>query len=51
MQTVDGQSVHAYSYTVQGNPVTLYVDVVQNRNLTTTIKYSQYNAPISIQAP
>jgi hypothetical protein len=58
-QTLDGQSVHVYSYTVQGNPVTLYVganslpvqDVVQNKNLTTTIKYSQYNAPISIQAP
>lgn len=58
MQTVDGQTLHAYSYTVKGTPVTLYVDanwlpvrsVVQDKKVTTTIQYSQYNQPITIEA-
>lgn len=58
MQTLDGRSVHVYSYTVRGTPVTVYVDgnqlpvqsVVQDKKTTTTIRYSQYNQPISIEA-
>jgi hypothetical protein len=58
-QALNGQSVHVYSYTTRGTPVTLYVganwlpvqSIVQDKNLTTTITYSQYNAPISIEAP
>jgi hypothetical protein len=59
-QTLDHQRVHAYSYTTRGVPVTLYVGanslpvetVVNNNDKSmTTIKYSQFNAPISIQAP
>jgi hypothetical protein len=59
MQTVGGQPVHAYSYTTHGTPVTLYVganslpvqSIVQDKKLTTTITYSKYNQPISIEAP
>lgn len=59
MHTLNGQSVHVYSYTTRGTPVTLYVDanwlpvqmIVRNKTLTTTITYSQYNAPISIETP
>jgi hypothetical protein len=57
MQTLDGQSVHVYSYTARDVPVTIYVganslpvqSVVQDKKLTTTIKYSKYNEPISIE--
>jgi hypothetical protein len=59
MQTLEGHSVHAYSYVVHGTPVTLYVgadslpvqSVVQDKNLTTIIKYSKFNEPISIEPP
>jgi hypothetical protein len=57
MQTLDGQAVHVYSYTSHGATVTLFVgsnhlpvrNVVKASNGTTTITYSQYNAPISIE--
>jgi hypothetical protein len=56
---LEGQSVRVYSYTVHGTPVTVYVganalpvqSVINDKNGTTTIRYSQYDAPISIQAP
>ncbi len=59
MQSVDGQSVHAYSYVTHGTPVTMYVgpdslpvqSVVQDKKLTTTIKYSKFNEPIAIEPP
>lgn len=59
MQTLDGQSVHVYSYTSHGVPETLYVGrnmlpvqaVVNDKKNTTTIKYSRYNTPISIEGP
>jgi hypothetical protein len=59
MQTVDGQSLHAYSFTAHGVPETLYIGrnnlpvqaVVNDKKTTTTIKYSKYNAPISIETP
>jgi hypothetical protein len=58
MQTLDGQSVHAYSFTAHGVLETLYVGrnmlpvqaVVNDKKNTTTIKYSKYNTPISIEA-
>ncbi len=58
MQTLNGQSVHVYSYTMQGTPVTLYVNaqglpvqsVVKDKKVTTTVEYSKYNAPITIEA-
>ncbi|HUA98799.1 MAG TPA: hypothetical protein VMA34_10765 [Terracidiphilus sp.] len=58
MQTIDGRSLHAYSYTANGTPVTLYLgpdslpvkSVVQDSNTTTIITYSKYNEPISIEA-
>lgn len=58
MQTVDGKSLHAYSYTTHGTPVTIYVgsdslpvqSVVQDKKGTTTINYSKYNEPITIEA-
>jgi hypothetical protein len=57
MQTLDGQSVRVYSYTAHDIPVTLYIgpnllpvqSVVQDKKMTTTIKYSKYNEPISIE--
>ena len=57
MQTLDGQSVHVYTYTTHDNPVTLYIgpdslpvqSVVNDKNGTVTIKYSKYNEPISIE--
>lgn len=57
MQTLDGQSVHAYGYTVREVPVTLYIganslpvqSVVQDKKMTTIIKYSRYNERISIE--
>lgn len=58
MQTLDGQSVHVYSFTAHGVPETLYVGrnmlpvqaVVNDKKTTTTVKYSKYNTPISIEA-
>jgi hypothetical protein len=57
MQTLEGQSVHAYSFTAHGVLETLYVGrnmlpvqaVVNDKKNTTTIKYSKYNVPISIE--
>jgi hypothetical protein len=59
MQSLDGQSVHVYSYVTHGIPVTLYVGpgslpvqrVVHDKNLTTVVKYSKFNEPISIEPP
>jgi hypothetical protein len=59
IQTLDGQSVHVYSFTAHGVPETLYVGhnmlpvqaVVEDKKVTTTIKYSKYNTPISIEVP
>jgi hypothetical protein len=59
MQTLDGHLVHAYSYTVRDTPATIYVGpgmlpiqtVVQDKKGTTTIKYSKFNEPITIEAP
>jgi hypothetical protein len=59
MQSLDGQSVHAYSYVSHGAAATLYVGsdslpvqcVVKDKNLTTIVKYSKFNEPISIEAP
>lgn len=57
-RTLNGQSVHAYTYLTRGTPVTLYVanglpfeSVVKNGDSTTTIVYSKYNARIPIAAP
>jgi hypothetical protein len=58
-QTLDGRTVHAYSYSVHGVPETLYLGddslpvqaVVKNSSVTTVVNYSQYNQPITIQAP
>src|SRR5262245_37050094 len=58
MQTLDGQSVHAYSFAAHGVLETLYVGrnmlpvqaVVNDKKKTTTVKYSKYNAAISIEA-
>jgi hypothetical protein len=58
-QTLDGQSVHVYSFTAHGVLETLYVGrnslpvqaVVEDKKNTTTIKYSKYNSPISIELP
>ncbi len=57
-QTLDGQSVHVYSFVSHGN-VTIYVGadwlpvkaVVKNKKKTTTIDYSKFNEPISIELP
>jgi hypothetical protein len=57
MTTVDGKSVHGYSYTANSIPVTVYVGadslpvqtVEQDKKVTITIDYSNFNAPISIQ--
>jgi hypothetical protein len=57
MQTLHGKRVHVYSYTTQKIPETLYVGanhlpvqaVVHNKKQTTTITYSKFNAPISIE--
>jgi hypothetical protein len=59
MQMLDGRSLHEYSYTVRGVPVNLYVgpdwlpveSIVHDKNLTTTIVYSAYNTPMTIDAP
>lgn len=55
-QMVNGVRTHAYSYTSSGVPETLYIGphdlplqaVTTSRGITTTITYSQYNAPITI---
>jgi hypothetical protein len=57
MQTLHGKRVHVYSFTSQKIPETLYVGadhfpvqvVVHNKKKTTTITYSKFNAPSSIQ--
>ncbi|HLK32622.1 MAG TPA: hypothetical protein VKT29_05995 [Terriglobales bacterium] len=57
MQTLNGQSVHVYTFTSHGIPATLYVgsdllpvqNVVKDKKNTTTIIYSNYNAPITIE--
>lgn len=57
-QTLNGQSVHVYSFVSHGN-VTLYVGahwlpvktVIKNKKKTTTIDYSKFNEPISIELP
>ena len=57
MQTLDGQSVHVYTYTARGVPVTIYVgpdflpvqSIVNDKKVTTTIRYSKYNSRISIE--
>ncbi|MHB8404084.1 MAG: hypothetical protein ACYDCJ_01495 [Gammaproteobacteria bacterium] len=56
MQKVNGAAVHAYSYTANGDPVTLYLgrnhlpvqSVVHVTGGTVTITYSQYNTAITI---
>ncbi len=56
MQTINGQTLHAYSFTTHGTPVTMYVgsdllpvvSVVKDPKVTTTITYSDYNGPIDI---
>jgi hypothetical protein len=58
-QTLNGRTVHVYSYTVRGVPETLYVGgdslpvqaVVKNSSVTTVISYSKYNEPITIEVP
>jgi hypothetical protein len=58
-QTLNGRTVHVYSYSVHGVPETLYLGddslpvqaVVKNSSVTTVVNYSQYNQPITIQAP
>ena len=58
-QTLNGRTVHVYSYSVRGVPETLYLGddslpvqaVVKNSSVTTVVSYSQYNQPITIQAP
>lgn len=58
-QTLNGRTVHVYTYTVHGVPATLYVgddslpvqDVVKDSSVTTVITYSKYNEPLTIEAP
>lgn len=58
MQTLDGQSVHVYSFKSHGSLATLYVgadslpveNVARKGNKTiATITYSEYNQPIDIE--
>lgn len=57
MRTLNGQSVHVYSFKSHGSLATLYVgpdslsleNVVKSGKHTTTITYSEYNQPISIE--
>lgn len=57
MQTLNGESVHVYSFKSHGSPATLYVgpdslpveNVVKSGKHTTTITYSEYNQPITIE--
>lgn len=56
MQSINGRTLHAYSFTTHGTPVTMYVgsdmlpvvSVVKDPKVTTTITYSEFNAPIDI---
>ena len=58
-QMLNGRTVHVYSYAVHGVPETIYLGddslpvqaVVKNSSATTVVNYSQYNQPITIQAP
>lgn len=58
-QTLNGHTVHVYTYTVHGVPTTLYVgddslpvqDIVKESSVTTVIIYSKYNEPNTIEAP
>jgi hypothetical protein len=58
-QTLDGRTVHVYSYSVHGVPETLYLGddslpvqaVVKSSSVTTVVNYSKYNEPITIEAP
>lgn len=57
MQTLNGQSVHVYSFTSHGTPATLYIspedlpveNVVKSKKMTTTITPSEYNQRISVE--
>lgn len=60
MQSVDGVSVHAYKVTPNsGQPATVYVDGsgrparidVTEKNGTSVVRFSNYNATLDIQAP
>jgi hypothetical protein len=59
MQTLNGKSVHVYSYTSQKIPETLYVGadhlpvqvVTHDKKHPATITYSKFNAPIAIEQP
>lgn len=56
MQSINGETLHAYSFTTHGTPVTMYVgsdmlpvvSVVKDPKVTTTITYSDFNTPIDI---
>jgi hypothetical protein len=58
-QTLDGRTVHVYSYAVHGVPETIYLGddslpvqaVVKNSSVTTVVTYSKYNETITIEAP
>lgn len=58
-QTLNGQAVHVYSFTVRGVPETLYIGsdslpvqaLVKNGGMTTVISYSKFNEPITIETP
>lgn len=58
-QTLNGRTVHVYSYTVRGVPETIYLGddslpvqaVVKNSSATTVVNYSKFNEPITIEAP
>jgi hypothetical protein len=58
-QTLNGRTVHVYSYTVRGVPETIYLGddslpvqaVVKNSSATTVVSYSKFNEPITIEAP
>jgi hypothetical protein len=58
-QTLNGRTVHVYSYTAHGVPETIYLGddslpvqaVVKNSSATTVVNYSKFNEPITIEAP
>jgi len=55
-KTVNGRTAHGYSYATHGMDVTMYLspdllpiqEIVKNGSMTTTIDYSNFNAPIRI---
>jgi hypothetical protein len=59
MKAIGGKPAHGYWFQTHGTPVTMYLDarhlpiqsVVQTKRGAVTIVYSQWNSPISIQAP